>query len=73
MKFKSAARAKHAIVNEAYRNFRTGSHEQLKKKYQAFLEKEKYWLDDFVLFSCLRDQFNNQPWNRWPAEYREAA
>lgn len=71
VKFKAAARAKHAFIGEAFKTFRAGRNEQLIKKYHVFLEQEKYWLDDFVLFSCLRDQFSNQPWNKWPAEYRD--
>jgi 4-alpha-glucanotransferase len=70
VKFKTAARAKLAFIGEAFRSFKTGSNENLKHSYLAFLEKERYWLDDFALFSCLRDQFSDQPWNEWPAEYR---
>lgn len=71
VKFKSAAKAKHAFTSEAFRNFSSGRHPQLRKKYDAFLAQEQYWLDDFVLFACLRDQFNQKPWNEWPAEYRD--
>jgi|GEM_PF-43409 len=71
VKFKAAAKAKLAFTGEAFRNFKTGSNNALKQSYHAFLEKERYWLDDFALFSCLRDQFSDQPWNKWPAEYRD--
>ena len=71
VKYKSAAKAKNTFIREAFHKFKTEDNRQLNIQYQAFLEKERYWLEDYALFTCLRDQFNNQPWNNWPDEYRD--
>ncbi|MFW5775088.1 MAG: 4-alpha-glucanotransferase, partial [Chitinivibrionales bacterium] len=39
-------------------------------EYQRFCERNEYWLDDFSLFIALKKQFNGEPWNRWPAEFK---
>jgi 4-alpha-glucanotransferase len=71
VKFNRATKAKHAFIGEAIKKFTSSGSGDMKTKYRAFLEKEAYWLNDFALFSCLRDQFSNQPWNNWPVEYRD--
>jgi 4-alpha-glucanotransferase len=36
----------------------------------AFCECNSFWLDDFSLFSALRDYFRNKRWIEWPEEIR---
>ncbi len=33
--------------------------------YYHFLEKEAHWLNDFALFSLLRERHGGRPWNEW--------
>jgi 4-alpha-glucanotransferase len=37
-------------------------------RYETFCRDNAEWLDDYALFSVLRERFNEQCWNMWPAE-----
>ncbi len=37
-------------------------------RYDRFCRDNQWWLEDYVLFSALREQYSRQPWNEWPAE-----
>ena len=39
--------------------------------YDAFCERESFWLDDFALFTVLKAQHEQQPWNEWPIDLRQ--
>ena len=68
--FELAAEGKNKIIREAYDSFLLQPPEKLHEDYQRFIKKEQFWLDDFALYECLFNYFNEQPWNLWPAEYR---
>lgn len=36
-----------------------------------FCQQQAHWLDDFAQFTLLRHQLDNQPWYRWPIEFRD--
>jgi 4-alpha-glucanotransferase len=38
--------------------------------YRAFLERAAWWLEDFALFSALRDAASGAPWLEWDRELR---
>ncbi len=39
--------------------------------FDAFVEKNHHWLDDYATFMMLRAKFGGQPWWQWPAAYRD--
>ena len=39
-------------------------------KLNEFVEKHKYWIDDFALFMALRKKHQNKPWFEWPEDVR---
>lgn len=39
-------------------------------KIQKFYHKNKKWLNDYSLFMCLKEKFNNSPWHEWPSQYK---
>jgi 4-alpha-glucanotransferase len=39
-------------------------------EYTAFVERERYWLEDYTLFKALKVRFCGRPWNEWPDELR---
>lgn len=45
--------------------------EDTRKSFQSFYSQQQYWLDDFSLFSALRNEFDCTSWNTWPAELRQ--
>jgi len=39
--------------------------------YDEFCEREKDWLDDFALYTVLKEQQNGLPWFEWEPAYRD--
>ena len=37
-----------------------------RERFERFCRDNDWWLDDYVLFSTLRERFGEQPWNSWP-------
>ncbi len=37
-------------------------------RYERFCRENASWLEDYVLFSVLRERFADRAWNTWPAE-----
>lgn len=58
------------LLNEAYENFRDHSKKYLTEKFKSFCTTEQYWLDDFALYNCLKREFNEKPWYKWPPKIR---
>lgn len=40
------------------------------ESYRDFCREEAFWLDDFALYTVLKDQFDQLPWQRWPQKER---
>ena len=64
-----ASKAK--LFDLAYQNFKSKKTHHLVQEYLLFLKAEADWLDDFVLFTVLKDQHGQTPWNTWPDELRD--
>ena len=43
---------------------------QVKEEFSLWLENNK-WVNDFSIFSVLKEQFNLLPWWQWPEEFRD--
>ncbi len=54
------------LLKKAYSNF--VSH--LRPAFESFCDREAFWLDDFALFTALRDHFG-KPWYKWPVNFRQ--
>jgi 4-alpha-glucanotransferase len=39
-------------------------------EFEAFVEREAAWLDDYCLFVACRERFGGSSWNEWPDEIR---
>ena len=55
---------KHPLLKKAFSRFRPDD------GYFLFLEENTYWLNDYVLFSALKEELGGLPWNEWPAEVK---
>jgi malto-oligosyltrehalose synthase/4-alpha-glucanotransferase len=56
------------LLNTAYQNFtKLGEN----SAFNEFCERESFWLDDYALFSVLKDSNEQKPWNEWPADIRK--
>jgi 4-alpha-glucanotransferase len=66
---------KEKILNACYRNFRDGGayktkFKKLSDEFWDFCEREAYWLEDYALYSVVKDIEGEAPWNEWRKEYR---
>jgi 4-alpha-glucanotransferase len=68
--FAHAEKIKAALLEEAFDNFMAMSANQ-KKGFLNYCEREKEWLDDFALYTSIKKHFDNEPWYRWPREFRK--
>ena len=66
--YKEAYQRKLNLLEKAWSTFQTSRHRSA--VFEEFIEREKYWLDDFSLYSSLRNTFNDDPWHQWPNEYK---
>ncbi len=69
--FKKAETFRMKLIDEAYRNFNMSTMPYLREKFSQFCIRERYWLDDFVLFNILKREFKGQSWSKWPKKLRD--
>jgi len=61
--YDAVANLKFPLLTEAARNFLA----RPSPKYQKFCSENEWWLEDFVLFDALRQQYGKQSWMHWPS------
>ena len=57
--YQKAREVKEKLLRRAYENFSSNS------QYAEFCEKNSFWLDDYVLYQALKQQFDYTPWPDW--------
>ena len=55
------------LLNQAWENFQRGRAPALKAAFDAFVQAETAWLDDYALFMALKDAHQGRSWQEWPA------
>lgn len=68
--FRKAEEIRSKLLDEAYVKFLEDDMPLIHKKFNAFCEAEKHWLDDFIIFITLKKVHGDKPWNEWPDKYR---
>jgi 4-alpha-glucanotransferase len=58
---------KMGLLKRAFVNFKIKATAAQKAKVTKFCTKNKDWLEDYALFTALKDHFNGAEWHRWPA------
>ncbi len=61
---------KKSLLNEAWKNFQQQKEHPLQSAFAIFCEQEKEWLDDFALYTVLKNIHEGKPWYEWPNEYK---
>jgi len=56
------------LLKKAAAKFLRSAGNGARARYDEFCRQNSWWLDDYVLFNVLRERFDEQPWNTWPAE-----
>lgn len=64
-----AATLKNRLLGKAYEKFRQRA--ERADGFEAFVDKNAYWLNDYALFTCLKEHFSGLPWTGWPPEIRD--
>jgi 4-alpha-glucanotransferase len=57
---------KRALLEKAFVNFKRTEIAELRDDYAGFLGFASVWLEDYALFSALKDEHRGEPWNKWP-------
>ncbi|MFO7155493.1 MAG: 4-alpha-glucanotransferase [Pseudomonadota bacterium] len=65
--YAATARHRRRRLLRAYARFRN---QRRPPDFEDFLERERSWLDDFALYSAIKDHHRGQAWVRWPEELR---
>lgn len=65
--------ARWAALARAAGRFRAGAAPGLGPEFEAFCARHAHWLDDFALFSALKDAQGGAPWTAWDPELRARA
>jgi malto-oligosyltrehalose synthase/4-alpha-glucanotransferase len=72
IKYKKAEKNKAAIIRQAYQNFiDKGENGPSYIAFQEFCGNEKYWLDDFALYTAIKELQSDKPWFEWPTALRD--
>ncbi len=56
------------LLHKAASNFLRSADATARARYDDFCQRNSWWLEDYVLFSVLRERFQQQPWNTWPQD-----
>ena len=71
--YRLASDIKEALLEKAWAVFSSGDarFSPMRSEFERFCEEEKTWLEDYALFSALKEEFNGLCWNEWPNAYRK--
>ncbi len=71
LQYDKAVSVKNVLLHQAYENYQGGGGHlhTLEQAFADFCQNEAGWLDDFALFSALKDHFK-LPWVQWPDYYK---
>lgn len=59
-----------APIAHAHKCFMRHANEAEHSDYQTFKHKHAYWLDNYALFSTIKQIYENKPWWEWPEGLR---
>jgi 4-alpha-glucanotransferase len=67
--YESAEQIKDKILRTAFGHWESRLDDD--PAFCLFCEQNKLWLDDFALFTVIKDRFNGQVWDQWPMDLRD--
>ncbi len=69
--FKGAKAAKDQLFETAYQNFCRHEFPELQSAFDQFCETQVSWLNDFALYTVLKQHHEGKPWFEWPEPYKK--
>lgn len=67
--FGPVIQARDEVLRKVAKHFAKRASAATKKAFTAFTRRNAYWLDDFALFSALKDAHDGRPWTMWEPQY----
>ena len=64
-----AAQFKYQVLEMAFDKFRNMPDKAC--RFDDFLRQNAYWLNDYALFTVLKEHFGGTAWNEWPQDIRD--
>ncbi|MCJ8210941.1 malto-oligosyltrehalose synthase [Mucilaginibacter sp. RS28] len=68
--FENVEDLKQQLFDKVYQKFTSGNFKQLQQRFKAFCEKEAYWLNDFALYSVVKNYHEGDAWYEWPKSFK---
>lgn len=68
--YEAARRCREELFAQAWESFKTQQESPLRQEIEAFNQKEESWLNDFALYSLMKELEEGKPWYEWPEKYR---
>ena len=68
--YEAVEKTKHALLDKAYTNY-VNNPSNLEKEFKAFGKKESYWLNDFALYTVLKNEHAGKQWSDWEEPYKQ--
>ena len=68
--YSQARRYREVRLKKAYRRFAAGKGKLTFDAYARFLDRHRYWIEDFALFGVLAAKFKTTDWRKWPPALR---
>ena len=59
------------VLDTVCRAFSRRADAPLKDGFKAFCKEQADWLNDYALFTALKEEHNLRPWTEWAPEYRD--
>ena len=56
------------LLRQAFDRFRRGAASDQRQAFEAFVEEQRSWLDDYALFMALKHEHGGVAWTDWPAD-----
>lgn len=68
--FEGAWRWKGPLLEAAFEHFRSSPSKEIAAEFERFSDENAWWLEDYVLFTALKDAFGSKAWFEWPTPIR---
>jgi 4-alpha-glucanotransferase len=58
------------VLGRAWQHFLAGATPSLKPQFEEFKKQKAAWLDDYALYTAIKNAHGGASWHDWPSEYR---
>lgn len=69
--YEKVSAAKQEMLHQAYQQFKAAGNFQMTEAFRLFCKQESAWLEDFALFTVLKEAHGQAPWYEWEEAYQQ--